>query len=166
MDSLEELIPVLRDLVPLIRNDLARQGYDTEIGSTGRNNAEQEAAIRNGGSSKIFGKSWHNVKSQPADRCGLVKSCACDLWFVSLRGASGKPKIFDWEVKEYKILGEVAESYGLTWGGRFKNVFDGPHVQAPSLASPMAEHWAMSEEGLDKFCRLQIAGTKKLRGIV
>lgn len=38
-----------------------------------------------------------------------------------------------WECpnKYWKMLGEVAEGMGLTWGGHFKSIIDYPHVEDP-----------------------------------
>jgi len=38
-----------------------------------------------------------------------------------------------WECpnKYWKMLGEVSEGMGLTWGGHFKSIIDYPHVEDP-----------------------------------
>lgn len=56
------------------------------------------------------GFSWHNY------------SLACD--FVPfIEGA------WTWESDQWESLGEIAESLGLEWGGRWKRFPDYPHVQ-------------------------------------
>ena len=58
------------------------------------------------------GKSWHNY--------GL----AGDIVFKTSTGKWTWAKTNPWHK-----LGEIGEKHGLTWGGRWKTIFDGPHFQ-------------------------------------
>ena len=166
--QLSELIPVLQNLVPLIRNELARRGIDTEVGFTSRSKTEQDLARKNGASQAAFGKSWHNTKPPGASKTdpGLIASCAVDLWIPASRSVkTGGVTAFDWNNEHYKVVGEVYEGWGLIWGGSWKRLHDAPHGQAPILSSPREEHWVMTLEELDIFCRSEINKTRKLRGL-
>lgn len=170
-DSIDELVPVLRDLVPLARNRIATLGVDTEIGDagTGRSRAEWAATLASGATKATkFGLTWHAVKAkgEPPDAEGLAASCAIDLWLVGTRSAkTGRPTSIDWASTNYAVIGQAYEELGLTWGGRFKNRVDGPHGQGPRLAHPDHKHWAMSISDLDDFCRDEINQTRALRGM-
>jgi len=171
-DSLDELVPVMRDVVPLIRNRLAdKYGIDTEIGDagTGRSREEWFASLQRGATKATsFGKTWHAKKkpTDPPTAEGLVLSCAIDLWIAGTRSSvTGRPTSLNWNCKDFLPIGEAYESEGLISGCRFKNQFDGPHGQGPHLARPGPEHWAMSPSDLDDFCREEINLSRRLRGL-
>lgn len=36
-----------------------------------------------------------------------------------------------WDIREYEVVGAMAEARGLVWGGRWKSLPDGPHLEVP-----------------------------------
>lgn len=60
---------------------------------------------------------------------------AVDLAFVD---DVATPKVETWDPKQpWSVYGEMAEAFGLTWGGRWKTLIDLPHCEL-SLSSPHA----------------------------
>ena len=158
-DSLDELIPVMRDLVPLVLNDLARRGDDAYLAYTGRVYTEWQQTVVDGATSAAtFEESFHSIRSalNPPGVGGLIKSCAADIYLVRSRTLTGRPSAYDWERKDYHVIGAAFERYGCTWGGRFRNRFDGPHGQAPTTGKPTPAVLAMNEKELDAWCREEI----------
>ena len=78
---------------------------------------------------EVYEKGYSRIKTPGPHAFGL----AIDI----VGTANGKPLsgIFDsasWSHQKYpwRKLGEVVESYGLIWGGRWKSIVDYPHLQA------------------------------------
>ncbi|MEW6775046.1 MAG: hypothetical protein AB1405_02010 [Bdellovibrionota bacterium] len=165
-DRLGELSPCMQGYVTLVRNDLARMGIDTEILYTGRDRGEFGLTMVNGATkAKSFGDSFHSQKpltAPPAEE-GLYKALAFDLGIPQTRSAvTGAVRRYNWEDPRYKVFGQVAGKYGLTWGGRFKSICDMGHIQGPRIARPGPEHWAMTPEQLDAWCRKEIEENRRL----
>lgn len=107
-----------------------KEGLPVTVFETLRTNERQESLKSKGASKAGAGQSPHNY--------GL----ACDFVLdtnkvkVQKREWNGKmyPDAWDYETPEakavYDRLGELAESIGLEWGGRWKFI-DVPHVQLP-----------------------------------
>lgn len=82
---------------------------------TYRDEAAQEKAYREGASHARFGQSLHNYR--PA--------YAFDVAFMTAKGT------LDWDWRLFERWGEMGESLGLEWGGRWEALRDGPHLQMP-----------------------------------
>lgn len=82
---------------------------------TYRSPEEQAKLVASGKSRAQPGQSLHNYK--PA--------LAFDVAFAKADGS------LDWNPATFTLWGELAESLGLEWGGRWAGFFDGPHVQLP-----------------------------------
>lgn len=35
----------------------------------------------------------------------------------------------NWDLAQYRVVGEMAEARGLVWGGRWRTLRDGPHIE-------------------------------------
>lgn len=84
--------------------------------ATFRGPISQEAAFKAGKSRNRFGESLHNFK--PA--------YAFDVAFPGK-----EPGTLDWSFHLFQKWGELGETLGLEWGGRFPGLVDGPHLQLP-----------------------------------
>lgn len=128
--------PLARQLVRLA----AKEDITIKVTSGTRTYAEQDALFNKGGVTKARGgQSNHNF--------GL----AFDI------------TIFDgpqpvWESSDYKVVGEMGESLGLSWGGRWTSIVDEPHFELrPPWAAQMIESQMLSElrrrhdNGIDAF---------------
>ena len=81
---------------------------------TYRSPDEQTRLVNEGKSRALPGQSLHNYEPAYA-------------FDVAFRVGSG----LTWEFHWFEKWGELAESIGLEWGGRWKHLVDGPHVQMP-----------------------------------
>lgn len=128
--------PVARRMVKLA----AQNGITVKITSGTRTYAEQDKLFAQGGVTKARGgQSNHNF--------GL----AFDLTIFD----GDKPV---WESAEYKTLGKLGKSLGLTWGGDWTSIVDEPHFELhPPWAEGMSEGQMLSElrrrhdNGIDAF---------------
>lgn len=58
------------------------------------------------------------------------RGCALDLYPLDF--VDGRAKlVLDGADPRWARFGELAESYGLTWGGRWTSIVDRPHVELP-----------------------------------
>lgn len=87
---------------------------------TWRSNAEQSRLFDEGKSKARPGESLHNYN--PA--------YAFDVAFAT-EMSNGKATALTWDFQWFELWGELAEEIGLEWGGRWKHLVDGPHVQMP-----------------------------------
>jgi len=124
--SLDDLHP---DIAPLVRgflDECKTRGLDILVTCTWRSNKEQDALYQQGRttSGKIVtnaraGQSKHNfmIDSKPASK-------AVDV--VPLQ--NGKP---NWDSSDpvWEVIGEIGESYGLEWAGRWVKFREYPHFQ-------------------------------------
>jgi peptidoglycan LD-endopeptidase CwlK len=91
---------------------------------THRGQEDQERAFREGRSKAHFGHSLHN----------FLPAYAFDIAF---RGPLG----LDWTMNLFKLMADIGEPLGLEWGGRWKDLVDGPHFQLPMT-------WQQARDGL------------------
>lgn len=82
---------------------------------TYRDWADQDRCFDEHKSRARGGESIHNYKP----------SCALDFAFRLEDGS------LSWDNHLFLEMGEIGEKYGLEWGGRWKRIHDGPHLQAP-----------------------------------
>lgn len=87
--------------------------------ATHRGRQDQEVAYASGKSKARYGQSLHNYK--PA--------YAFDVAFVTRRGT------LDYDLGLFREFADLLEPFGLQWGGRWKDLVDGPHFQLPMTAA-------------------------------
>lgn len=127
------------DFKPLVEELLAKTEAATNRKwaiSDGRRTMAAQRDIYAQGRTKP-GKVVSNAKpGQSAHNFGY----AVDLWPLKANGD------FDWgaKVSLFKTMGAIAESMGLTWGGGFRTLFDGPHVEHPNWKVQQAK-WRAGE---------------------
>ena len=120
--SLDELHPIVREKVECFLDECDAQGIDILVTSTYRDFESQDALYAQGRTApgrKVTnaraGQSWHNWR------------CALDI--VPLR--NGKPvwntSGADWEL--WEAVGNIGESCGLEWAGRWKTFKEYAHFQ-------------------------------------
>lgn len=120
--SLDELHPTVRERVEAFLDECEAQGIDILVTSTYRDHESQNALYAQGRTApgrKVTnargGQSWHNWR------------CALDI--VPLR--NGKPVWnttgADWEL--WEAIGNIGESCGLEWAGRWKTFKEYAHFQ-------------------------------------
>lgn len=123
--SIDDLDP---QVAKMAREWLARaraEGLDPLITCTRRTSAEQDALYAQGRTKP--GKIVTNAKAgQSAHNYGLA------LDFVPM--VNGKP---EWSAKHphWTRLGELAESVGFEWAGRWTRFREFPHIQYPNWRS-------------------------------
>ncbi|MDA8155911.1 MAG: M15 family metallopeptidase [Actinomycetota bacterium] len=121
-----ELVEPVRQRLETLRADAAREGIDFIITYTMRTDAEQHALFAQGRKGlnevnrlRTYAGLAPIKQSENRVVTKLFKSvhqfgCAFDIAIVK----DGKP---DWaDTASYEKLGELGESIGLRWGGRFK----------------------------------------------
>ena len=117
--SLDELLPEVREKVQAFINSCLLENIEIIVTSTYRDNESQDALYAQGRTTpgKIVtnakaGESFHNYR------------CAVDV--VPLR--LGKPV---WDSKDplWLRVGEIGESVGLEWAGRWKTFKETAHFQ-------------------------------------
>jgi len=112
-NGIAELHPAMRPFVARIEGALQASGLAFIRYETLRNRDRQEAGFRRGVSKARMWQSYHNF--------GLAAD------FV---GKGPEP----WDPKRpWRALGAIIERSGCTWGGRFHQLFDGPHAQHATL---------------------------------
>ena len=100
----------------------AFESLDIVIICTSRGDAEQDAAYACGASKCRAGQSAHNA----VDIMRKPASEAFDVGVIR----NGK-YIANGSDPDYLRAGEIGESLGLVWGGRWKSIKDVPHFQNP-----------------------------------
>ena len=124
MSRIETLEPDFRPLVEqLIAKTEAATNQRWGISDARRTMAQQRAIFAQGRTTP--GKVVSNAKpGQSAHNFGY----AVDLWPMKADG-----KNFDWgaKISLFKTMGAIAAELGLTWGGSFRTLFDGAHVESP-----------------------------------
>lgn len=113
---MDKLLPYVAQQLDKVLVEMEKRGHPMKITSTYRSWGEQNELYDKGRSkpgNKVTnaqgGYSWHNYK------------VAADLCF-----ATGEP--FG-ESQPWDMYGQVAKSYGFTWGGDWKSFTDRPHIQ-------------------------------------
>ena len=112
-----DLHPELRRSWEYMRDEWARRHPDAPkpfLTATYRAPVEQSELVRQGRSRALPGQSLHN----------FMPALAFDVAFL-------RDGAVTWEFHHYQAWGELAEEVGLEWGGRWKGLVDGPHVQLP-----------------------------------
>ena len=132
---LDDLVPPFRALAAEFSARLTEADIPHKIISTGRTQAEQDAALASG----------HSTVKHSKHQDGLAMDiCPWDQFLIS-----GADKLL-WDTSSpaavivWKKVGLIAESLGLRWGGRFKPLnalglgWDPGHVEyvAPPVAPP------------------------------
>ena len=111
--SLDDLTPSMRELAVMFLDKTAHVGIDVLIYCTLRSNTEQDELYAYGrtkpGSIKTNAKAGQS--SHNPDKTGKARAFDC----VPL--AHGKPQWND--AATYTRMGEIAESIGLKWSGRW-----------------------------------------------
>ena len=121
--SLDKLHPTLRTRWLWMQAEWAKRHPDSPqpfITCTWRSHEEQTRLVAEGKSNAQPGQSLHNF--EPA--------LAFDVAFDP-NSANGIGNDVTWVFDWYQKWGELAEEIGLQWGGRWKHLRDGPHVQMP-----------------------------------
>lgn len=114
-----------RYMQPLARDFLIRcqkEKLDVVIICTDRSNAEQAECFARGASRARPGESAHNV----CDDLGRPAAEAFDIGVIR----NGK-YITDGNDPAYKRAGEIGESLGLIWAGRWIKMTEAAHFQSP-----------------------------------
>lgn len=103
--------------------ELYPEAPEPRLSCTYRSGLEQQEQYDKGNSDARPGESLHNFK--PA--------YAFDVFFNDDKGTplDKSDDVADWDFKNFTRFGQLAESIGLEWGGRWPNLVDGPHVQMP-----------------------------------
>lgn len=129
--KLEDLHPEIRPLADEFLKIAAADGIDVLVTCTYRSNIEQAALYALGRTAKGRivtnakpGESLHNVTVE-----GLPASRAFDV----VPMVHGKPM---WEPDHpaWRKLGEIGESIGLEWAGRWRRMKEFPHFQLKEKA--------------------------------
>lgn len=140
--DLGELHPQTWDKVNDLLDACRRDGLDLMVTSTYRSFADQAALYAQGRTetgkrvtNARPGSSFHNVRR------------AVDFAFV----VGGKPSWADHH--PWEELGGMAEGCGLTWGGRWRNMPDRPHVEDRWCQECKHNHDRATLFGEDGECR-------------
>lgn len=123
--------------------------FDITIPKDGtvRTQAEQEALYAQGRTKpgKIITNA-SNVLTTAHGRGGAldvypVRTSALGLVLRIYTGDESDPADRAEAMKRFRLFGEAAERFGLTWGGRWKSPVDSPHIEVTdwkSLPAPIA----------------------------
>ncbi len=128
------LEPKFRKKVVKLLSKAKKEGIDLRVISAFRDCKEQNALYAQGRTTKgkivtnaRCGKSAHNYR------------IAVDV----VEFKNGKPI---WQNPKWERIGQIGESLGLEWGGRWKRIVDKPHFQdlgGRTIASLFKEHEGM-----------------------
>jgi hypothetical protein len=124
--------PALRSVWYLIQSGLKTYGLEGKLGSVHRLPEEQFALFRKG---RVYVKGEWVVDSDPATstvttKDGYVKPSHHNMLPTGavdinlFRGGAYLKKFED-----YTALGQIVQPLGLEWGGNWKSLKDGPHIQ-------------------------------------
>lgn len=107
-DDLNLLLPTFRDRVKRLVEEMRKRGYKPIVRDTGRT---PEEALKNAAKGSGIVDSMHCY--------GVAADLICEdhLWSCAMK-----------DCRFFPLLGEVAESLGMVWGGRWQRR-DLPHVQ-------------------------------------
>lgn len=104
------------------------------VACTWRDGAAQAKALAEGRSTKGPGASKHNILA--AD--GSKRSCACDLLVTEASTGRTLECSTPSEFALYQAAGEIWESFGGRWGGRWRRLCDPGHFEAPGKQADLA----------------------------
>ena len=132
--DLDALVPSFRAKVVTLLARMKARGYDVQVWETFRSKARIALLAARGTGSP---RSMHEF-GVAADIVENDKT----PWVANIPGL--------WDA-----LGFEAEALGLTWGGRFRNRKDYPHVQAIPVAKQNAVRAARGDaEAIDRIARM------------
>ena len=105
--------------------------FDVQVTAGHRSDAEQAALYAQGRTkpgpnataARPLGDTVTNARSSSTSAHG--RGMAIDL----VPRINGRPSWAEWSL--FEQIGELAESQGLDWGGRWLSIKDGPHVEVP-----------------------------------
>ena len=130
--------PTLDALAAQIRAEYAaaRPGWSLRVTCTGRTLREQQAAYKAGKSSLDGLRRWslHQYAVFPM---------AIDHAVIAPDGS------ISWEFADYLLYGQLARGAGLTWGGDWPALRDGPHIELTPRARVWALQQALADRGYD-----------------
>lgn len=112
ISALDLLEPTMRGKVQSILADAKAEGFDCMVFETYRSQARQQ---------DLFEQGVTKLQKVGVHHYGL----ACDI----VRRVNGQPS---WD-GEFSVIGRLARTYGLIWGGDWTTIVDEPHVQWCSL---------------------------------
>ena len=125
----ERLHPRLVSFWDALKASSPPAGAKYSAGNSTRSAEDQMKAFRAGNSKARPGKSPHNYD----------KSLALDVYVIRGGKISNDPA-------DYKLIGNMAEEMGLTWGGNWKSFRDVPHVQITAWRSAIGTSAQLGEE--------------------
>jgi peptidoglycan L-alanyl-D-glutamate endopeptidase CwlK len=126
--SLDDLSPLVRPLIDKFLSSATAAGLDLLVTCTLRSEAEQTALYAQGRTAP--GHIVTNAKpGQSAHNYGLA------IDFVPM--INGKP-CWDGSDPAWEKAGEIAESCGLEWAGRWTTFREEPHVQLPNWVAQIS----------------------------
>jgi hypothetical protein len=131
---LDDLSAALRPLAFEFIARLVERGVLVQVVDTLRTEAEHRANLASGASSAV--RSLHLPRRLRADvppgDADAEKSDALDVCPFEVYALHGPDKL-QWDASDpaWQVVGEVAESLGLEWGGRWRKPHDPGHVQLP-----------------------------------
>lgn len=131
---LDDLSAALRPLAFEFLARLVERGLLVQVVDTLRTEAEHRANLASGASSAVL--SFHLPRrlraSVSAGDPDADKSDALDVCPFEQYALHGPDKL-QWNASDpaWQVVGEVAESVGLEWGGRWRKPHDPGHVQLP-----------------------------------
>lgn len=113
-----------------------RPGWNLALTCTSRTLAEQQAAFKSRKSSLDGVRRWslHQYRVYPM---------ALDVAVVMPNNK------FSWDFDDYRLYGELAEADGLTWGGSWERLRDGPHIELQPRDRVRALQMALKDKGYD-----------------
>lgn len=131
---LDDLSAAMRPLAFEFLARLLERGVPVQVVDTLRTEAEHRANLASGASSAV--RSLHLPRrlratvaagDPDADKSDALDVCPYDVF--ALHG----PDKLQWDASDpaWQVIGEVAESLGLEWGGRWRKPHDPGHVQLP-----------------------------------
>lgn len=78
----------------------------------------------------LFDKGSSNAASLSQTAHG--RGGALDVYPVLRSSGHAVQQIATNDRAKFQVIGEAAEKLGLTWGGRWKSLYDGPHIEVPN----------------------------------
>lgn len=130
ISDLSHLHPAFRNKIIVLIATLHAQGIEVEVRETYRTPERQNRLRRKGKSMVRAGRSKHQY------------GMAVDIVPVRKNGS------FDWSnKKKWGKIGRAGEALGLTWGGRWKKLYDPGHFELDyPIDSLIAGHWPVAPD--------------------
>lgn len=121
------LHPVLQMKCRELIRKCKEKGIDIGISQTLRTKAEQDTLYAQG----------RTKPGKIVTNCRYPKSLHC--WGVAFDVYVQRGGKAIWDVAAYRPVGELGESLGLEWGGRWRNFPDFPHFELPGFSASALE---------------------------